>query len=146
MPRRQPAMTHASARKPDQVLDAQREHWESTFASKPSMFGDAPSDPARAAAVVFKREGAGKLLELGAGQGRDTVFFAQYGFQVTALEYSSHGVEALAKKAEALGLSRSIALTRHDVRQPLPLDDESFDACYSHMLFCMALTTRQIES
>jgi hypothetical protein len=34
----------------------------------------------------------------------------------------------------------------HDVRQPLPFDDASFEGCYSHMLFCMALTTVQLKS
>jgi SAM-dependent methyltransferase len=127
------------------ALDAQRQHWESTFANKPSMFGDAPSSSALAAVEVFQREGVRKLLELGAGQGRDTIFFAQNGFHVTALEYSSKGIEAITTKAELLGLSRSISVARHDVRIRLPFDDESFDGCYSHMLFCMALTTRQLE-
>ena len=32
----------------------------------------------------------------------------------------------------------------HDVRTPLPFADETFDACYSHMLLCMALTSSEI--
>jgi SAM-dependent methyltransferase len=32
----------------------------------------------------------------------------------------------------------------HDCREPLPFADASFDACYSHMLYCMALTTPQL--
>lgn len=28
---------------------------------------------------------------------------------------------------------------------PLPFDDASFDACYSHMLYCMALGTPELE-
>lgn len=43
-------------------------------------------------------------------------------------------------------MSSRIAATRHDVRQPLPFPDASFDACYSHMLFCMALTTAELEA
>jgi len=31
------------------------------------------------------------------------------------------------------------------VRAPLPFENESFDACYSHMLYCMALNTAQLE-
>ncbi len=27
----------------------------------------------------------------------------------------------------------------------LPFDEETFDACCSHMLFCMALTTSELE-
>jgi len=71
----------------ENILDAQKEHWEDTFARKPDMFGSVPSEAAIAAGAAFKREGAKKILELGSGQGRDTLFFARSGFQVHALDY-----------------------------------------------------------
>ena len=43
-------------------------------------------------------------------------------------------------------MSQRITVTTHDVRTPLPFPDASFDACYAHMLFCMAMTTAEIES
>jgi SAM-dependent methyltransferase len=45
-----------------------------------------------------------------------------------------------------MGLSPSVMALQHDVRQPLPFDDGLFDGCYSHMLYCMALTTSELES
>ncbi len=126
-------------------MNAQREHWEETFAGKPEMFGPEPSDPARKAVEMFKKEGKKKILELGCGQGRDTLFFAQNGFKVYALDYSQTGLEAINKRAEDLGLSDLIATRVHDIRNPLPFVDEVFDACYSHMLFCMALTTAELK-
>jgi len=82
-----------------QVLDAQRQHWENTFSKKPDMFGSEPSDCARKAAELFKKEGQTKILELGGGQGRDTIFFAQSGFHVHVLDYSGNAVEAITQKA-----------------------------------------------
>jgi hypothetical protein len=38
-----------------------------------------------------------------------------------------------------------VKAVRHDVRMALPFENDSFDACYSHMLFCMALTTRELH-
>lgn len=32
-----------------------------------------------------------------------------------------------------------------DIKKPLPFPDNSFDACYSHMLLCMELTTAEME-
>ncbi len=128
-----------------EVLDAQKQHWENAFLKKPDMFGEHPSDPARKAAEVFEKEGRTKILELGAGEGRDTIFFAQNGFQVHALDYAKSSIEAINKKAQALGLSRAITGICHDVRNPLPFDNESFDGCYAHLLYSMALTTRQLE-
>lgn len=128
-----------------EALNAQREHWEETFAGKPEMFGLEPSDPARKAVEIFKKEGKKKILELGCGQGRDTLFFAENGFKVYALDYSQTGLEAITKKAQNLGLLDLIATRVHDIRNPLPFVDEVFDACYSHMLFCIALTTAELQ-
>ena len=61
------------------------------------------------------------------------------------LDYAESGVKDIASKAAALNLSHAITALRHDVRNPLPFDDSAFDACYSHMLFCMALTTVDLE-
>lgn len=130
----------------NEILDAQQEHWQKTFSQRPEMFGAEPSAPARAAAGWLKREGKTRLLELGGGQGRDTLFFAREGFQVHALDYTATSVEAIREKARKLGLSTSVTAAQCDVRQPLPLADESFDACFSHMLYCMALTTSELES
>ena len=127
-------------------LDKQRQHWERTLESNPEMFGDEPSEPARIAAELFEKEGRTNILELGGGQGRDTIFFSKNGLKVTVLDYSEAGTKAITAKSLALRLSESITALRHDVRTPLPFADESFDACYSHMLFNMALTTAELES
>ena len=115
------------------------------FEANAEMFGTEPSLPARKAAELFRNEGARTILELGAGQGRDTLFFARQGLRVHVLDYSHVGVEIIKAKADALGLSQSVAALQHDVRQPLLFDDGAFDACFSHMLYCMALTTAELE-
>ena len=132
-------------RKVEEVLNNQHRHWENMLSNKPDMFGTGPSDPAQKAAELFKKEGRVKILELGGGQGRDTIFFAQNGFQVTVLDYCESGIEAITQKSKGLGVSKSITAACHDARKPLPFDDETFDACYSHMLYCMALTTAELE-
>ncbi len=128
-----------------EILDAQMQYWEKTFSQKPDLFGTDPSDPARKAAEIFKKESKVKILELGSGQGRDTLFLAQRGFKVYALDYSAKGLEAIAKKAQELGLQEFIKTKVHDVRNPLPFVDECFDGCFSHMLYCMALTTVELQ-
>lgn len=127
------------------ALDAQRRHWERTFAERSEMFGEAPSEAARKAAELFMHEGVHTILELGGGQGRDTLFFAHQGFHVSVLDYAEHGVQAIAQKAQALGLSPYVTALCHDVRTPLPFANDAFDACYSHMLLCMALTIAELE-
>ncbi len=127
-----------------EVLDAQRQQWQDSFREMPEMFGDDASSPARTAAERFKREGRTDVLELGCGQGRDTIYFARNGFHVSALDYSTQGLEAIDAKARELNLSHLIVTKMHDVRTPFPFADGTFDACYSHMLLCMALTSAEI--
>ncbi len=128
------------------IRDGQRSHWESTYSQEPDLYGGEPSHAARKAAQRFREEGIRNILELGAGQGRDTVFFARNGFRILAVDYSRPGLQSIREKMRRSNLADWVGLLCHDVRQPLPLVDESFDACYSHMLFNMALTTTQLES
>jgi SAM-dependent methyltransferase len=129
----------------NEILNLQRQHWDNTFSHKSDFFGKEPSESAQKAAEMFKREGKNKILELGGGQGRDTLFFAANGFQVTTLDYSESAIQAITEKAQAVGLSQSIVARQHDVRNSLPFEAETFEACYSHMLYCMALTTSELE-
>jgi len=128
------------------VLDAQHEQWQSTFVSRPEMFGVEPSYPARQTAARCEHEGRRTILELGCGQGRDALFFAGCGFQVTALDYSERGLQDLRAKAEQAGLSLRLNTVSHDIRTPLPFDEGSFDVCFSHMVYCMALTTAELKT
>jgi hypothetical protein len=57
------------------VLDDQRRHWRTTFESNRTTYGPAPSRPALAALELFEREGVRDVLELRAGQCRDTLAF-----------------------------------------------------------------------
>jgi SAM-dependent methyltransferase len=126
--------------------DEQRRHWSATFAASPDMYGDDPGEAAVAAAEAFAAAGVTTVLELGAGQGRDTLYLARRGFQVHALDYAPEGVEAITDKADAAGLAGRVTVEVHDVRQRLPVEDAGVDASYSHMLLCMALTTTELES
>lgn len=128
------------------ILNNQNPHWETTFLNNEDMFGQAPSEAAVKAVNIFKSQGKTKILELGGGQGRDTIYFAQNGFQVYVLDYTNNGIEAINKKAHQLDLSNSITAIQHDIRNRLPFEDEFFDGCYSHMLYCMALSTKELES
>lgn len=124
---------------------SQRRHWQSTYAANPQMYGLEPSAPALYAARRFRSAGATAILELGAGQGRDTLHLAHQGFTVLATDFSAVALRQLRGAAEHRSLERRILATVHDVREPLPLAAASVDAAYGHMLLSMALTTRELQ-
>lgn len=129
-----------------ELAEAQRQHWQSTYTAHPGMYGEQPSTPAVHAAQVFRAAGAKDVLELGAGHGRDALYFAREGFTVQATDFSPVGLEQLRQAAQAQRVAEQVTTAVHDVRDPLPLPDASVDAVFAHMLLCMALSTKEIHA
>ena len=109
------------------------------------MFGLEPSISAKKALNFFKEKKINNIIELGAGLGRDSIFFAKNNIKIQALDYSSSGIKIINHKIKKDNLSNYISTKLFDVREKLPFKDNSVDACYSHMLYCMALTTKDLE-
>lgn len=126
-------------------IDRQRDVWRQTYARRPDFLGAEASEPARAALARFQAIGARDVLELGSGQGRDTLHFLAAGLRVTALDYAEEGLAQLTETLAAAGSEGRLATVAADVRGALPFPDATFDACYAHLLLCMALATAELE-
>ena len=126
-------------------LDQQSQHWEKNFSNKPEMFGLEPSVSAIKALKIFKENKINNIIELGAGLGRDSIFFAKNNIKTKALDYSDSGIKIINNKIEKNNLSNVISTKLFDVRKKLPFKDNSIEGCYSHMLYCMALTTNDLK-
>jgi len=109
------------------------------------MFGLEPSISAKKALNFFKEKKINNIIELGAGLGRDSIFFAKNNIKIQALDYSSSGIKIINHKIKRDNLSNYISTKLFDVREKLPFKDNSIDACYSHMLYCMALTIADLQ-
>ena len=110
------------------------------------MFGLAPSIAAVKALKSFKEQNIINIVELGAGLGRDTIYFAQNSIKVQALDYSKTAIESITGKAEKLNFAEFIKPKFFDVRKQLPFEDNSIERCFSHMLYCMALSNSDLEN
>ena len=127
------------------ILNQQSQHWEKNFSNKPEMFGLTPSLSAKKALELFQKKKIDKIVEIGAGLGRDTIFFAKNSIHTVALDYSPSGIKVIKQKIKKENLSNYISTKLFDVREKLPFEDNSIEACYSHMLYCMALTTDDLQ-
>jgi len=127
------------------ILDQQSQYWEKNFLSKSEMFGLDPSEAAINTLKTFKEENIKKIVELGAGLGRDTLFFAKNSINVEALDYSPAAIKIINKKSLEHKLSDLISTQIFDVRKKLPFEDNSIEACFSHMLYCMALSIAELK-
>ena len=109
------------------------------------MFGLEPSLAAKKAFRLFKEKNITNILELGAGLGRDTIYFAKNFISVEALDYSKVSIENILDKSRKLNLTNFIKTKVFDVRKRLPFENNSIEACFSHMLYCMALFNTDLK-
>ena len=104
------------------------------------MFGLNPSIAAIKELKFFKEKNIKNIVELGAGLGRDTIYFGKNSIHVEALDYSKESIKSIANKSIKINLSKFIKTKVFDVRKKLPFNNDTIDACFSHMLYCMALS------
>lgn len=131
---------------PPELAVSQREHWQDTYRVHPELYGSDPSEPAAYAAKVFQTNGVERVLELAAGHGRDTLYFAHQGFTVLATDFSDVAVAQVRRFAQAQGVTSRVQATVHDLRKPLPVETASIDAVFAHMALCMALSTKELHA
>ena len=87
------------------------------------MFGLEPSVSAKKALEFFQKKNIDRIIEIGAGLGRDTIFFGKNSIHTIALDYSPSGIEIINKKIKKENLSKYISTKLFDVRQKLPFEE-----------------------
>jgi SAM-dependent methyltransferase len=120
------------------------EKWNKVYSSDASFFGEGPSNFALDCYEEFKKHGVKRILELGCGQGRDTIFFASNNIDVVAIDASQVAIDALSKITKEKNLS--IHPMIHNANEGIPFDDSYFDAAYAHMFFNMRFSADKLKS
>ncbi len=119
--------------------------WDKVYSDDTAFFGEGPSSFAKKCFSQFSQKNVKKILELGCGQGRDTIFFALSNFDVYALDSSKiaiKGINKLFKKYKNESLKNIKCI---DVKQGLPFDNNYFDLVYSHMFYNMNFTNKELD-
>ena len=81
-----------------------RSPWAGEYARTPArfIFGTAPSPLAEEVAALLPADA--RVLDLGCGEGRDSVFFAGCGFDVTGVDIAQTGLDKAARLAVERGV------------------------------------------
>src|SRR5215813_3022941 len=104
-----------------------RNPWAREYGRTPERYiwGKAPSEFAQD--LVGLLPPRGRVLDLGCGEGRDSVFFASRGFEVTGVDPSAAGL----RKAQRLAEERGVGVAWVEATPPdLPVSGR-FDLVYS---------------
>lgn len=102
--------------------------WDERYSDDEYAYGTSPND---FLASVLNQLPKGKALCLAEGEGRNAVFLAENGFEVTAVDSSAVGL----KKAEKLARQRGVKIqTIHADLAEFKIEPDSFDVIVS--IFC----------
>ncbi|MFN4179658.1 MAG: class I SAM-dependent methyltransferase [Armatimonadota bacterium] len=119
--------------------------WDETYAKQPKIYGDEPSAiAAQLANLLQERPLPVQVLDLGCGYGRDSIYFAQQGFEVIALDCSPVAIQILQERIADTELAARITAVVADALQSIPAPDGHFDAVYAYLFFCLAFTDAEL--
>lgn len=104
------------------------EIWESLFAARRVMWGEAPALSAVHAAAFFAARGARDVLIPGVGYGRNAKPFLERGMSVTGIEISASAIDVARKE---LGLAFPIHLGSVTA---MPFDGATYDGVFAYGL------------
>lgn len=114
--------------------------WDARYADA-SVYGTEPTSVARRLADLFRAHGVRRILEAGCGSGRDALFYAHEGFDVTGTDLSQNGLRWARQRADAKGL-RLTLLCDELVETRLP--PGAFDAAVAiHLVHLQPAFVRQ---
>ena len=80
-------------------------YYNEKYGSNELYWGKQPSSTARIFLQKFPPYEGQTLIDIGCGEGRDSIFFARNGYQVTGFDYSAEGIKKSIAWAEELNLS-----------------------------------------
>jgi len=107
------------------------QYWESLY-TREFFFGTGPTKLAKFAESILENTNVKNILEVGCGQGRDAIHFAQLRYQVDAFDLSHNAIKSLQNQKKVLHLDNLNVLT-HDSSMPLFYDNQQFDFVYSNL-------------
>lgn len=115
-----------------------KKYYDSLYSKNEKYWGD---DPSPLSLLLFsehiKERVNLSLLDLGCGQGPDSIYFAKKGFDVTSVEISKIAIEHLMETAKKNKLDKKIKTIEIDMQKIDLLPDNEFTVVFSRMALQM---------
>ena len=111
-------------------------YWADMY-TKQDVFGTGPTKLAVYAKKILDEKKFKTIMELGGGQGRDSIFFAKLGYKVDICDISPKAIEFINTIKKKFRLEKLNAF-EHDFTKPFNQSTNPFDFIYSNLAlqFC----------
>jgi SAM-dependent methyltransferase len=106
-------------------------YWSDMY-SRPNVFGTGPTKLAKVAHDLIQDKSVKNILEIGCGQGRDSIFFSEKGYFIETFDISENAIIFVNKTKESFNLKNLNAIV-HDVTETFPYSNKFFDFVYSNL-------------
>ena len=117
-----------------------KEAWEREFSLTHAIPSSKRTEPAKALVMFREILGLGpsvKVLDAGAGNGRNSVYLAKQGCHVTAVDSSESALGETRRRVEEAKLADDVLIVRHSLgTTPVPFSANSFDFVLDAYVFC----------
>lgn len=100
--------------------NAHKEQWLHEHSAKQTVFAEE---------IQSKISPQASILELGCGEGNDSIFFAENGHAITATDFSDIAIEQNKERWS----DPKLTFVAQDISQPLQFADASFDVVYARL-------------
>lgn len=115
-----------------------KQHWEDRYAERDRIWSGRVN---RWLAEVAENEKPGRALDLGCGEGGDTVWLAEHGWQVLAVDISETALGRAAAEVAARGLAEKVQFVQKDLSEEFP--QGTFDLVSAQFLQSMVHLDRE---
>lgn len=111
------------------IFRQQQDEWDKKWSKITKLLTE--TEYAKEALQYLKDKKCRTFLDLGCGDGKDSVFFAQNGYDVIAIDFSSASLNLLKERLKNLSID-NLKYVKQDIAN-LDLKSESFDVIYANL-------------
>lgn len=109
-------------------MEDNKKAWDNVFKEHGRVFDTVHTDVETLAQDLKPADGK-RIFDLGSGSGRHVVYLAKEGFDVYGFDYAEQGITMTREWLDAENVSADLKVG--DMTQPLPYEDDFFDAVIS---------------
>jgi len=110
----------------------QTEIWKRLYEKK-NRYGTEPCQFAIMILEWIKKLKGNKILELGCGEGRDSIFFAKNRYEIFSLDCSEKAIKSFKENMVKNNVQKLVHPVIYDISKPLKFDDKTFDIVFAHL-------------